>query len=108
MEVFRESMKNLKIFLCLIAVFAVAVGFNVNAEAYLPWNSRIDIVLPIHKTDEAGKGLEGAIFTLKDFNNTISFSSSDKKNGDYLIETYKENEDILDKNINLYLIIIKK
>ena len=93
-------MKNLKVFLCLIAVFAITIGIKVNALEEQR-SSEMDIVLPIHKTDEAGKGLESAVFTLKDFNNTISFSSSDKKNGDYLIETYKENEDILDKNINL-------
>ena len=93
-------MKNLKVFLCLIAVFAITIGFNVNAEVE-QWRSEMNIVLPIHKTDEAGKGLEGAIFTLKDFNGTISYSSSDYKNGDYLIEAYKENEDVLDKNINL-------
>jgi len=93
-------MKKLKVFLCLIAVFAITIGINVNAEVE-QWRSEMNIVLPIHKTDEAGKGLEGAIFTLKDFNGTISYSSSDYKNGDYLIEVYKENEDVLDKNINL-------
>ena len=94
-------MKNLKVFLCLIAVFAITIGIKVNAAGLASWGSQIDIVLPIHKTDETGKGLEGAIFTLKDFNGTISYSSSDYKNGDYLIEVHKVNEDVLDKNINL-------
>ena len=94
--------KNIKIFLCLLAIFIISLGFNVNAEEEEEqWSSEMDIILPIHKTDENGKGLEGAIFTLKDFNDTISYSSSDYKNGDYLIEAYKENEDVLDKNINL-------
>jgi len=94
--------KNIKIFLCLLAIFIISLGFNVNAEEEAEqWSSEMDIILPIHKTDENGKGLEGAIFTLKDFNGTISYSSSDYKNGDYLIEVYKENEDVLDKNISL-------
>ena len=96
-------MKNLKVFLCLVAVFVVSIGINVSADAlagYAPWSSRIDVVLPIHKTDEAGKGLEGAIFTLKDFNNSISYSSSDVKDGDYLIEKDVRTEDSLDRIIN--------
>ena len=90
----------LKIFLCLIAVFVVSTGINVCAEAIIQEQSEINVVLPIHKTDEAGKGLEGAIFTLKDFNNTISYSSSDEKDGDYLIEKDVWNEDSLDRIIN--------
>lgn len=91
--------KSFKLFLSLTAVFVVFVGINVNAEEP-QWESDIEVVLPIHKTDENGKGLEGAVFTLKDFNDTISFSSSDKKGGDYLISTYKEDENVLDKVIN--------
>ena len=93
-------MKNLKVFLCLVAVLTITIGIKVNAVSEAPWGSRIDIVLPIHKTDEAGKGLEGAIFTLKDFNNSISYSSSDVKDGDYLIEKDVWNEDSLDRIIN--------
>ena len=92
--------KNLKIFLCLIAVFVVSTGINVCAEDILQSKSEINVVLPIHKTDENGKGLEGAIFTLKDFNNSISYSSSDEKDGDYLIEKDIWNEDSLDRIIN--------
>jgi len=95
-------MKNyLKIFLCLVAVFVVSTGVNVYAvKDILQEQSEINVVLPIHKTDEAGKGLEGAIFTLKDFNNAISYSSSDEKDGDYLIKKYVWNEDSLDRIIN--------
>ena len=94
-------MKKLKVFLCLLAIFAITIGIKVNAASLSPFGSQIDIVLPIHKTDEAGKGLEGAIFTLKDFNNTISYSSSDEKDGDYLIEKDVWNEDSLDRIINV-------
>jgi len=96
-------MKNyLKIFLFLVAVFVVLIGINVSAlkEEIIQEQSEINVVLPIHKTDENGKGLEGAIFTLKDFNNSISYSSSDEKDGDYLIKKYVWNEDSLDRIIN--------
>lgn len=93
-------MKNyFRLLLCLLAVFIVSIGINVNAESEQSY-SEISVLLPIHKTDEAGKGLEGAVFTLKDFNGNIFYSSSDEKNGDYLIEAHKYNPDMLDTIIN--------
>ena len=91
--------KNIKVFLCLLAIFIISLGINVKAVE-LQWVSQFDVLLPIHKTDEAGKNLEGLSFTLKDFNNTISYSSSDVKDGDYLISSTKNDPDTLDLIIN--------
>ena len=82
--------KYLKLFTIIVVAFVVMIGINVKAEELYSNGGKIVIELPIHKTDSNKKGLEGAIFTLKDFNNTISYSSSDQKDGDYLIEIYKE------------------
>ena len=92
--------KKFKLFLCLVAIFVVSIGINVNAADDDQWYSEIEVLLPIHKTDEAGKNLEGAVFTLKDFNDTISYSSSYEGDGDYLIDVYKESPDNLDRIIN--------
>ena len=75
-----------------VIAFVMMIGINVNAdEDYTLYSddSSINIVIPIHKTDANKKPLEGAIFTLKDFNNTISYSSSYEGDGDYLIDVYK-------------------
>ena len=81
---------NLKVLAIVIAIIMM-VGINVKAEELYSDGGMINITVPIHKTDSNKKGLEGAIFTLKDFNNTISYSSNDQKDGDYLIEIHKEN-----------------
>ena len=87
-------MKNyLKYILIILVVLAMTLGIDVRAEDYLESRGgEIAIELPIHKTDINKKGLEGAKFTLKDFNNTISSESKDKKDGDYLIEIYEYSE----------------
>jgi len=82
-------MKNyLKLLTIIVIAFVMMTGINVNAEDYNLYSdgSSINIFIPIHKTDANKKPLEGAIFTLKDFNNTISYSSSYEGDGDYLIE----------------------
>ena len=82
-------MKNyLKLLTIIVIAFVMMIGINVNAEDYNLYSdgSSINIFIPIHKTDANKKPLEGAIFTLKDFNNTISYSSSYEGDGDYLIE----------------------
>ncbi len=84
--------RYLSLLTIIVVAFVMMVGINVNAEDdyYLyPDGAYINIGIPIHKTDSNKKALEGAIFTLKDFNNTISYSSSDEKDGDYLIEVNK-------------------
>ena len=82
--------KHLKLLTIIVVALAMMVGINVKAEDMYSDDAMIRITIPIHKTDSNKKGLEGAIFTLKDFNNTISYSSSDKKDGDYLIEINKQ------------------
>ncbi len=86
-------MKKYVKFLTIIVIFVMMIGINVNAEDYYLYSDRasIDITIPIHKTDINKKPLEGAIFTLKDFNNTISHSSSYEGDGDYLIEVHSKN-----------------
>ena len=83
-------MKNYLRYLTIIVVaFVMVIGINVKAdENYELYSNgaRINIAIPIHKTDSNKKPLEGAIFTLKDFNNKISYSSSYEGDGDYLIE----------------------
>jgi len=81
-------MKKYVKFLTIIVIFVMMIGINVNAEDYDLYSdgASIKITMPIHKTDKEGKALKGAIFTLKDFNNKISYSSSDEGDGDYLIE----------------------
>lgn len=87
-------MKNyFKLLTIIIISFVMMIGINVNAEDdyyIFSSGSRIQIDIPIHKTDSNKKALEGAIFTLKDFNNTISYSSSDERDGDYLIDVSRE------------------
>ena len=81
--------KYLKLLTIIVIAFVMMVGINVNAEddIYLCSNgASIEISVPIHKTDSNKKALKGAIFTLKDFNNSIAYSSSDEGDGDYLIE----------------------
>ena len=84
-------MKKYVKLLTIIVIFVMMIGINVNAEDYDLYSdgASIKITMPIHKTDKEGKALKGAIFTLKDFNNTISYSSSDEGDGDYLIEVNK-------------------
>ena len=86
-------MKKYVKLLTIIVIFVMMIGINVNAEDYYLYSDRasIDITIPIHKTDINKKPLEGAIFTLKDFNNTISHSSSYEGDGDYLIEVHSKN-----------------
>jgi len=85
-------MKNyLKLLTITVIAFVMMIGINVNAAVKVGYDlysdgSSINIFIPIHKTDANKKPLEGAIFTLKDFNNTISYSSSYEGDGDYLIE----------------------
>ena len=88
-------MKNyLKLLTIIVIAFVMMIGINVNAdEDYTLYSdgAEINITVPIHKTDNNKKPLEGAIFTLKDFNNTISYSSSAERDGDYLIEVHSQN-----------------
>lgn len=80
-------MKNyLKILTVIMIVIIMTMGLDVFAVD-TNGGSTINIVVPIHKTDSNKKPLEGATFTLKDlYNNGVSYSSVDKKDGDYLIE----------------------
>ncbi len=83
-----------KLLTIIVVAFVMMIGINVNAEDdyYIyPNGAQIRIAIPIHKTDTNKKALEGAIFTLKDFNNTISYSSSNEGDGDYLIEVNKQS-----------------
>ena len=87
--------KYLKLLTFVVVAFVMMVGIKVNAavanDYYLYSDgAQIRVYLPIHKTDTNKKALEGVEFTLKDFNNTISYKSSDEKDGDYLI-TIEEN-----------------
>ena len=77
----------------IVVVFVVMIGINVKAVArnYDYGEGRIQIVIPIHKTDENKNALEGAEFTLKDFNDKVSYTSTDKGDGDYLIEVNKSS-----------------
>lgn len=90
-------MKNFyKYLTILIMPFILMIGINVKAfevnyiiDSY--GEDRIQIVIPIHKTDENKNALEGAEFTLKDFNDKVSYTSTDKGDGDYLIEVNKSS-----------------
>ena len=86
-------MRNyLKLLTIIVIAFVMMISINVKADENYELYSNsagINITIPIHKTDSNKKPLEGAIFTLKDFNNTISYSSSYEGDGDYLIDVYK-------------------
>lgn len=83
----------LKFITIIVIAFVMMIGINVKADDdyYLYSDgAKIDIIVPIHKTDSNNKPLEGVEFTLKDFNNKVSYKSEDKEDGDYLIDVYKE------------------
>ena len=84
-----------KLFL-FISIFVFAISFN--AKAYVfeedTYNGNFDLKVLIHKSDEDGKGLEGATFTIKDLNGSYSLESYDKSDGDYLIENHLYGSDI--------------
>ncbi len=85
--------EHLKFLIIIVIAFVMMIGINVKADDdyYLYSDgAQIDIIVPIHKTDSNKKALEGVEFTLKDFNNKISYKSQDKEDGDYLIDVYKE------------------
>jgi len=87
--------KYLKLFTIIVVTFVVMIGINVKADDdyYLYSDgATINIFIPIHKTDKNNKPLEGVEFTLKDFNNKVSYKSEDKEDGDYLIDVYKGGE----------------
>ena len=84
--------KTLNYLSIIVIAFVMMIGINVKADDdyYLYSDgAQIDIIVPIHKTDSNNKPLEGVEFTLKDFNNKISYKSEDKEDGDYLIDVYK-------------------
>ena len=72
--------KYFKLLFVIITAFVVTLGFSVNAED----TGYIDIYYPIHKTDEAGKGLNGVQFTFSSGNYTLT--SEELDDGDYLID----------------------
>lgn len=72
--------KYFKLLFVIITAFVVSLGFSVNAED----TGYIDIYYPIHKTDEAGKGLNGVQFTFSSGN--YSLTSEELDDGDYLID----------------------
>ena len=98
-------MKNYKkILTILVVALVLTIGIKVNAVAR--YNTVINV--PIHKTDEEGKPLEGAKFTLKDVNGKQSFESNYKEDGDYLIKYIKDldTNDILDMLPEKYQAVI--
>ena len=87
--------KYLKLLTIIVVAFVMMIGINVNAEDdyYLCSNGgTIMFEIPIHKIDSNKKALDGAQFTLKDFNNKISYKSEDVDDGDYLIEVYDSSQ----------------
>jgi len=79
----------------IISIFVFAISFN--AKAYVfeedTYNGNFDLKVLIHKSDEDGKGLEGATFTIKDLTGSYSLESYDKSDGDYLIESHLYSSD---------------
>lgn len=71
--------KYFKLLFVIIVAFAVTLGFSVNAEDV----GFLNIYYPIHKTDEAGKGLNGVQFTFS--SGDYSLTSEELDDGDYLI-----------------------
>ena len=71
--------KYFKLLFVIIVAFAVTLGFSVNAEDV----GFLNIYYPIHKTDEAGKGLTGVQFTFS--SGDYSLTSEELDDGDYLI-----------------------
>ena len=87
--------RYLKYITIIVISFVMMIGINVKAdEEYQMYNGRseIKITIPIHKTDSDKNPLEKAEFTLKDFNNNVSYKSEDKRDGDYLIDVYKYSD----------------
>ena len=84
--------KALKVLVLFITLFTIMIGIDTKAI-----ENTTTIAIPIQKTDKQGNPLEGATFTLKDVNNTKSFDSTDKSNGDYLIQDFNPltYEDVL-------------
>lgn len=79
--------KYFKLLTTFIISFALITGIKANAWDY---DQKTIIDIPIHKTDKEGTALEGAKFTLKDINGKSWFESTEKKDGDYLIESSDE------------------
>lgn len=78
-----------KLFL-FISIFVFALSFNAKAYVFKEdtYSGNFDLKVLIHKSDEDGKGLEGATFTIKDLTGSYSLESYDKSDGDYLIESH--------------------
>lgn len=85
--------KHLKYLVIIVATFVMVTCITVKAEDYNLYSdgAEINITIPIHKTDINNKPLSGAEFSLKDFNDTISYKSDDKEDGDYLIHVYENS-----------------
>ncbi len=81
-------MKKYKNILTILIVgLILSIGINVNAVEESRNNGYTAINIPIHKTDENGKALEGVEFTLTGFNSeAVSYKSTYEKDGDYLIK----------------------
>lgn len=88
--------KHLKYLVIIVATFVMVTCITVKAEDYNLYSdgAEINITIPIHKTDINNKPLSGAEFSLKDFNDTVSYKSDDKDDGDYLIEVYENSYSI--------------
>ena len=84
-----------KIFL-FISILVFAISFNAKAYVFKEdtYAGNFDLKVLIHKSDEDGKGLEGATFTIKDLTGSYSLESYDKSDGDYLIESHLYGSDI--------------
>lgn len=83
---------NIKIITIIVVALVLTIGIKVNAVSSTSNNGNTVINVPIHKTDEDGKALEGVEFTLTGLNSeAVSYTSAYQKDGDYL---FKEATDV--------------
>ncbi len=85
---------NIKIITIIVVALVLTIGIKVNALGIPSTSNNGNTVInvPIHKTDEDGKALEGVEFTLTGLNSeAVSYTSTYQKDGDYL---FKEATDV--------------
>ncbi len=78
---------KIKKILTLLIIGLILFGINNSCFAVAPtekdYYGSIELVGSLFKTDESGKGLEGAKFKISDVNNTFSYELKEEKNGLY-------------------------
>lgn len=77
---------KIKKILTLLIIGLILFGINNSCFAVAGetnYNGKINIVGSIFKTDDSGKGLEGARFKVSDVNNTFSYELKEEGNGLY-------------------------